>query len=85
MDDIQNDTPNFTPKKSCKCKQLLSILNTLHHPITGETISSYKKLKNDPATAEIWLTVFGKDFGGMCQGDDKTHQKGTKTMLVMDL
>jgi hypothetical protein len=24
------------------------------HPITGETISSYKKLMNNPATAEIW-------------------------------
>ncbi len=24
------------------------------HPLTGETISSYKKLMNDPATAEIW-------------------------------
>ncbi len=34
------------------------------HPVTGETISSYWKLMNDPATAEIWMTAFGKDFGG---------------------
>jgi hypothetical protein len=42
------------------------------HPITGETISSYKKLMNDPATAEVWHTAFGKDFGGMAQGVEKT-------------
>ena len=53
------------------------------HPITGETISSYKKLKHDPATAEIWQTAFGKDFGGMAQGDNKTGQKGTNAMFVM--
>jgi hypothetical protein len=35
------------------------------HPITGETISSYKKLMNDPATAEIWQMAFRKDFGRM--------------------
>jgi hypothetical protein len=29
------------------------------HLITGETISSYKKLTHDPATAEIWQTAFG--------------------------
>jgi len=50
------------------------------HPITGETISSYKKLMNDPATAEIWQTAFGKDFGGMAQGDNKTGQKGTNAI-----
>ncbi len=32
---------------------------------------------NDPATAEIWQTGFGKDFSGMVQGDNKTGQKGT--------
>jgi len=51
--------------------------NPMVHPITGETISSYKKLMHDPATAEVWQTAFGKDFGGMCQGDNKTGQKGT--------
>ena len=39
------------------------------HPITGITISSYKKLMNDPATAEVWQTAFGKEFGGMAQED----------------
>ncbi len=40
------------------------------HPTTGETISSYKKLKHDPATTEIWQTAFGKNFESMAQGDN---------------
>jgi hypothetical protein len=39
------------------------------HPTTGETISSYKQLMHDLATAKIWQTAFGKDFGGMAQGN----------------
>ena len=54
------------------------------HPITGELVSSYRKLMNDPATAEAWQTVFGKDFGGMAQGDNKTGQKETNSMFVMN-
>ncbi len=57
--------------------------NPMVHPVTGETISSYKKLMNDPATAEVWQTAFGKDFGGMCQVDNKTGKKGTNAMFVM--
>jgi hypothetical protein len=57
--------------------------NPMVHPVTGETISSYKKLMNDPATAEVWQTAFSKDFGGMAQGDNKTGQKGTEAMFVM--
>jgi hypothetical protein len=41
------------------------------HPITGKTISSYKK-------AETWQR---NDFGGMAQGDNKTGQKGTNEMI----
>jgi hypothetical protein len=53
------------------------------HPVTGKTISSYKKLMHDPATAEVWQTAFGKNFGGMAQGDNKTGQKGTNAMFIM--
>ncbi len=53
------------------------------HPITGVTISSYKKLMNDSATAKVWQTAFGKEFGGMAQGDNKTGQKGTDAIFVM--
>ena len=38
---------------------------------------------NDPVTMEIWQTAFGKDFGGMAQGDNKTGQKGTNAIFVM--
>ncbi len=57
--------------------------NPMLHPVTGCTITSYKKLMHDPATAEIWQTVFGKDFGEMAQGCNKTGQKGTNPMFVM--
>jgi hypothetical protein len=53
------------------------------HPITVATISSYCKLINDPATAEISMMAFGKDFSGMSQGNNKTGQKGTNAMFVM--
>ena len=38
---------------------------------------------HDPETAEVWQTAFGKDFGGMAQGDDKTGKKGTNSVFVM--
>ncbi len=57
--------------------------NPMVHPVTGETISSYKKLMNDPTMAEVWQTAFGKDFGGMAQGDNKTGQNGADAMFVM--
>jgi hypothetical protein len=53
------------------------------HPITGKTISSYKKLMHDLATAKVWQMAFGKGFGGMKQGDKKMGQKGTDMMFVM--
>lgn len=46
------------------------------HLTTGETISIYKRLMHDPATVEVWQPVFGKDFGGMAQGNNKTDKKG---------
>ncbi len=57
--------------------------NLMVHPVTGCTITSYKKLMHDPMMAEIWQTAFGKDFGGMAQGCNKTGQKGTNAMFVM--
>ncbi len=36
-----------------------------------------------PATLEVWQTAFGKDFGGMVQGNDKTGQKGSNSIFVM--
>jgi hypothetical protein len=53
------------------------------HPVMGKTISSYKKLMHNPATAEKWQTAFGKNIGGMAQGANKTGQKGTNAMFMM--
>ncbi len=53
------------------------------HPATGKTISSYKQLMNNPLTADTCQTTFGKDFGSMCQGDNKTGAKGMNPMFVM--
>jgi hypothetical protein len=39
---------------------------------------------NGLTTAEVWqIMAFGRDFGGMAQGDNKTGQKGTNAMFVM--
>ncbi len=40
-------------------------------------------MMNDPPTAEVWQTAFGKDFRGMAQGNNKNGQKGTDAMFVM--
>ena len=58
--------------------------NPKGYPIIGKTIFSYKKLMKDPATAEVWKTAYGKEFGGLAQGDKKTGQKGTNAMFVMN-
>jgi hypothetical protein len=62
---------------------LQQITMPMVHPTTVETITSYKRLMHDPDTAEIWQTAFGKEFGGMAQGDNKTGQKGTNSIFVM--
>ncbi len=53
------------------------------HPVTGKSISSYKRLMNNPATEDTWMTAFVKDFGKMSQGDNKTGQPGTNKMFIM--
>ncbi len=53
------------------------------HQTTGETVSSYKHLMHDLATAQIWQTAFGKDFGKIAQGNLKMGQKGANSIFVM--
>jgi hypothetical protein len=87
MDDLQNNTESFTPTKLAPPPTPL--MNFEHyampmvHPATGKAISSYKQLMNNPVTANTWQTAFGKDFGSMCQGDNKTGAKGTYAMFIM--
>ncbi len=53
------------------------------HPETGEIISSYKCLMHDPEMAKVWQMAFGKDFGGMAQGNNEMGQRGTNSIFVM--
>ena len=53
------------------------------HPVTGETITQYRKLVKDPITREVWSAAFGKEWGRMAQGDNKTGEKGTNSIFVM--
>ena len=88
LDNLTQDATPFIPTKLCAKPS--AIVNYAHyampmiHHITGEHISSYKRLMNDPTTSEIWMTAFRKDFGAMNQGDDKTGQPGTNAMFVMN-
>ena len=49
---------DFTPPKMLQALQpapdLVHFAAPFIHPITGETVTSYKKLAKDPATSQIW-------------------------------
>ena len=79
----------FTPNALMECTtaqgptKFEHYTNPMVHPTTGETISSYNRLMNNPENSEMWQTAFGKDFGGMAQGDNKMGQKRTNAIFVM--
>jgi len=87
LDNLENNTTLYIPKKLLPTTALPTNFEhyamPMVHPVTGKTISSYNKLMKDPVMAETWQTAFGKDFGGMCQGNDKTGTVGTDAMFVM--
>jgi hypothetical protein len=79
--------PAFVPlhlRESYTARDIALYGFAMVHSVTGEHITSYRKLMKDPATSEVWMTAFGKDFGGMCQGDKKTGTKGTDAIFVME-
>eukprot|EP00956_Cyclotella_meneghiniana_P026599 scaffold57893_cov25-Cyclotella_meneghiniana.AAC.1 len=63
---------------------LQHLANPVVHPVTGVTINKYEKLANDPVTQEVWTTAFGKELGGLAQGDNKTGAAGTNTVFFMN-
>jgi hypothetical protein len=77
---------NFVPKwrYTTVIPDLQHFANLIVHPVTGETIDKYKRLANDPVMKEIWTTAFGKELGGLTQGDNKTGAAGTNTVFFMD-
>jgi hypothetical protein len=70
-------------KSAPSCLDFAQVAMPMVHPTTGKTINSYKCLMHNPATAEVWQTALGKDFGGMAQGNNNTGQKGTTSIFVM--
>ncbi len=89
MKEAINPPPAFTPghfvHKACKdhIPNYAHFASPMVHPTMGITITSYKQLMNNSETAKVWQTVFGKDFGGMAQGNNKTGKKGTNSVCVM--
>ncbi len=85
--ELATSNPSHAPRALMKYAKMpinyKHYANSMLHPVTGETISSYKKFMHNPATAEVWQTAFGKDFGSMAQGGNQTGQKGTNAMYVM--
>ena len=79
----------FTPRRLQPIKREMCTPNMKHyanpivHPVTGHTISSYKKAIQDPCLKEVWQKAFGKEFGGLAQGDTKTGTTGTNAIFVM--
>ena len=54
------------------------------HPITGKAMRKYAEVTKCEELRETWETAFGKEFGGLAQGDDRTGQKGTDTVIILD-
>ena len=48
--------------KSNRNKNTTPYCAAVIHPISGETITKYKKLAADPATQAVWTTAFGKKW-----------------------
>ena len=53
------------------------------HPVTGESITAYKKLQQEPLLAATWSRAFGKEFGNLAQGDAATNTPGTDSIFVL--
>ena len=57
--------------------------NPMVHLVTGNIVLSYKKAMHDTDIGNLWQTAFGKEFGGLAQGDIKTKTVGTNAIFVM--
>jgi hypothetical protein len=85
---IQCYVHTLQPHATCSdiiCAPLQTLCKSHCTSRVWENYIKLQKLMRDPANAEIWQTMFGKDFGCMAQGDNKMGQKGTNAMFVMTL
>ena len=73
----------FTPRKLQRTSHIMfePECNAVVHPVTGETITKYKKLIVDDVTRPVWEESMCKELGRLAQGYDKT--KGTNTVYFM--
>ena len=57
------------------------------HLKTGEVITKYAKLAQDPdpEVRETWKNGMGKESGNMAQGDNKKGTPGMDAIHVLDL
>ena len=53
------------------------------HPTTGKLITKYTELAKDEEMRELWTTAFGKEWGTLAQGNNKTGAIGTNSLFVM--
>ena len=76
-------TNQFTPYKMQQmCHTTCEpVCNTVTHPVTGKSITNYKKLLTDPLLKTTWEEAMCKELGRLAQGYKKTE--GTNTIHFM--
>jgi len=52
-------------------------------PITGETITKYQKLVQDPVTRERWSRTFDKEFDNLIEGDGLMNAVGAISIFTL--
>jgi hypothetical protein len=84
-----SDTSSWLPTKLVRPPSSNPLPDLQHfaapvvHPVSGDTITSYKTLACDEVLGPTWRRGFGKEFGNLCQGDDLTGEVGTNALHGM--
>ena len=81
-DTFITSSPSLAPKNNYEV-DIEHLCAHVIHPVTGETITKYRKLIKDPHTKDIWLLAFGKEFENLAQGDKVTDIAGPNSVFVM--
>ena len=73
-----NYTPRkYTPSPTTKPIDIEHLCAPVNHPTTIKLLSRYTTLQKDTEMKSEWKTSFGKEFGSLKQGDNKTGSKVT--------
>ena len=62
--------------------EIAEMCNGVVHPLTGETITKYQKLINEPLLQEVWTRAMCIELGRLAQGFEDT--KGTNTIRFLN-